>query len=428
MKNALLTLAVALAACRSIAGSEDDLLRQELFGASFTNAYYSSGVQLCDTGVVHGTWGSVPSGAAVAVKEAGRTYMEVLSPVDSIVFTPLSVSAKRISSTSASVCTFGYEDLSQVPSPTGARAAFAIHAPPVGETNFIGWVCSKNCWTNLYPKSGSDIPNAEAWQEVMVKFLKADAGREYVQYRLKRESDSGYVPLGTADGVYWIDAGTEFNTGMSGKVGFVGEGGLERISGTEPRRGLVVGIGTWYDFRFSESIYIKSPNSVWENGTEPFLSKSEANRSYQIGVDKGDESVTYKPYLTHDKSNVEVTEIELEFTGENDDDSIPEDASARVRLVEAKDGTFRFACLADGQWRTNGTPVSVTAKYTVEISLDNGSRTVSYRVKEGYGLEGGAYRDLCSGKMLPNATGKTMNIDFDGYGFVHEIRGKVETK
>jgi len=421
----------------ALAGSAENALQLKLFGASFTNEYYQPGVKLCDTGAVNGTWGIVPEGMAIAGTDevSGRKYMDFSTVDDDIIFSPSVLSEKRNSSEFVSIRAGVYEDSAELPVPKGARAAFAIYAPEDGGvTNYLGWVCSKNCWTNLYPVSGASYIMPDDWQEVMVRFLKLNAANDgYVQYWLKRSSDSNYVPLKTLDGVSWIRTGTALNRERLGKIGFFGDGALELVQGEEPLRGLIVGVGTWYDYLFAESIYVHSENSGWEKADDPCRRAEKSIRSYV--VDGGDEgqTVTYIPSMSHTKETVEVTELEVQFTGANEDETIPADACARIRMVEMPDETYRFACLADGQWRTNEEwAVSIEGKYTVEISLlrmSDDQKFVSYRYKEGYGLEGGAYRNLFLNRpMLPGASGKTLKIDFDGYGIVHEIRGKNRSK
>jgi len=416
----------------SIARSAAATLQSDLFGASFTNDYYSPGVQLCDTGAVNGTWGNVPEGAAIAAQDPylKKKYM-ALSSDAGLLFTPLTQSGKRTCSDLVSIRPAAYEDMSRIPVPTGARAAFAIYAPENGgKTNYLGWVCSLGCWTNLFPASGTSAVALDEWQEVMVRFLKLnDAHDGYVQYWLRRSDDGSLVPLHTEDGVYWIRTGKDLDTSRLGKIGFFGDGGLERILGQEPKRGLIIGVGTWYDYLFVESVYKHFGNSGWEIKDDPCREARKSIRSYVIdGTDAG-RPVTYLPSWAHPKENVEVTELEVQFTGANDDETFPANACARIRMVEMPDETFRFACLADGQWKTNEYwAVSADAKYTVEISLlrmSDDQKFVSYRYKEGYGLEGGAYRDLFLNEpMSPSASGKTLAIDFDGYGIVHEIKGK----
>jgi len=443
MKYARLTLALAPVVLFARAWSAEISTQADFFGASFKSPYYTPGTTpLCDTGAVHGTWGYVPDGAAVSAEDAvvGK-YMACSTSDDGIVFTPTTMGERKIYSAVVSIRTSGHEDLSAMPSPVGARAAFAIYAPEDGgEAIYKGWVCSENCWTNLYPVSGSSVLVPNEWRDVKVRFLKLDGTNDgYVQYWLKRheDEDDSYVPLKTTtgdDGVSWFRTGAVGDR-MLGKVGFFGDGGLERILGQETRRGLIVGVGTWQNYLFDESIYVhynvnqgSGDTNWWENAGGSAMTRSDDLRSYVIDVDEGGKPVICHTPGTHPQGVVEVTEIEAQFTSENDDDSIPEDACARVRMVadSGQPEIFRFACLADGQWRTNATwTVDATAKYTVEISLDNGDRTVTYRYKEGYGLEGGAYRDLCSGKMLPPpCSGKTLQVDFGGYGIVHKIKGR----
>jgi len=439
MKCAIHKLALVLFVLCALTGGAETVLQRELFGASFTNAYYQPGVKLCNVGAFNGTWGSVPDDSAVAEEEvvAGKTnkYMTCSTSDDGIVFTPTNSAGRKIYSSVVSIRTSGYDDMSRMPSPIGARAAFSIYAPETGgKASYKGWVCSENCWTNLYPISGSSelVPNE--WQDVMVRFLKlGDTNDGYVQYWLKRPDDGSYVPLKTGDDVSWIRTGTNVNSRMVGKIGFSGEGGLERILGQETRRGLIVGVGSWYNYLLVESIYVHyninesgGNTNWWENTGDSAMVRSEGWRSYVIDVDEGANPVICHTPRRHVQGTVEVTEIETQFMSGNDDDEIPPDACARVRLVEMPDETCRFVCLADGQWKTNADwVVSAEAKCTVEISIDNGNRTVAYRYKEGYGLEGGAYRDLCSGQMLPlPCSGKTLQVDFDGYGIVHKIKGK----
>jgi len=422
MKRATHKLALAMFVPCALTGSAETVSQVELFSASFTNEYYTPGTQLCDTGTYHGTWGTVPVNAAVADTDprVGQ-YMSCATSDEGLLFTPSVKGDRRIAYSSVSICTAGYDDMSALSTPQGARAAFAVV-----QTNYMGWVCSQQCWTNLYPASGQQAPVPGEWQEVMVKFLRVDDMHGYVQYWLKQ--GGSYVPFKTADGAFWIDASNWFDKKMSGKIGIFGEGGLWWLSGMEPRRGLIVGIGTWYDLQFEESIYHQSEGSKWVNGNAPARITLDEQRSYAINVDEGEQSVTYEPSRTHSDGVAEVTEFEVEFGGVNNDDSIPADACARIRMVEVAEGAYRFACLANSQWKTNmNHAVSVDAQYTVEISLlyeSKDKKFVSYRFKEGYGLEGGAYQELCSGKMLPEASGKTLQIDFDGYGIVHEIKGK----
>jgi len=437
MKRAIHKLALVLFVLCALTGSAGTVSQKELFGASFTNDYYTPGTTpLCDTGAVNGTWGRVPAGAAVAEEDlvARKKYMACATLDDGIVFTPTTMSESKIYSEVASIRMRGYEDLSRMPNPVGARAAFAIYAPEGGEANYKGWVCSQNCWTNLYPASGSSVLATNEWLDVMVRFLNlGDANDGYVQYWLKRSGDVDYVPLKTEDDVSWICTSANADRQKRGKIRITGDGGLERILGQEARRGLIVGVGSWHDYLLDESIYVhynvnegSGNTNWWENTGDSAMTRSKDLRSYVIDVNEGGLPVVCHTPRRHAKEIVEVTEIEAQFTSENDDDTIPPDACARVRLVELPDDTCRFVCLADGQWKTNATwAVDATAKYTIEISLDNGNRKVTYRYKEGYGNEGGPYRDLCSGEMLPlPCSGKTMQVDFDGYGIVHKIKGR----
>jgi len=441
MKYAKLILALAPVVFITRAWSAESSAQVDLFGASFKSPYYTPGVQLCDTGTFHGTWGQVPYNAAVADEEVvlGNTnkYMACSTSGDGITFTPTTMSERKISSSAVTIRTTGYEDASNLPRPIGARAAFAIHTPMGGEAKYKGWICSQNCWTNLYPVSGSSVPATNEWLEVMVRFLGlGDANDGYVQYWLKRSADVDYVPLKTEDDVSWIRTGANADSRMLGKIRLTGDGGLERILGQETRRGLIVGVGSWYRYLLDESIYVhyninegSGNTNWWENTGGSAMTRSDDLRSYIIDVGEDGLPVICHTPRRHAKEIVEVTEIEAQFTSGNDDDSIPADACARVRLVEMAeaDEACRFACLADGQWKTNMEwAVSADAKYTIEISIDSGNRTVAYRYKEGYGLEGGPYRELCSGEMLPppDCSGKTLQVDFDGYGIVHKIKGR----
>jgi len=432
MTKTVLLVLLALAAGASRAGWES-WLRADLYRASFET--YAQGQVLSDVGATNGTWGvqAVPSDAeAAAASDPGLSqYIRFSTEDNGLVFTPWSTGARALKSVYASAQLSAYEEGSVPPDLTEVhpRGAFAIYASEKGATNFVGWTAAG--WTNLAASSAGAVPNQ--WYDVMMKFVQHTNGIVNVQYRLKKRGDAEYMTLHGAGGTNtWFEAGRGASDAIVSKVELRGSGAFSCLSGNEPRRGLLIGLVPWREMLIDESVYHHGSGDwfVYDYDYEqwrlhPYVTGGDA---YGINVPEGESYTGFKPKKQCSDSR-EVIEFTVSFMAPNDNDATPtNDVCALVRLVEMPltDVTqvnfeHRFACMANDGWHTNtAIQADVDADYTVEVTLDRGDQTVSYRIKKGRGAEAGAYQDLLVGKHVSIAD--PLYTFFGGFGKVYSIK------
>jgi len=393
-----------------------------------TNQYWSSfekyspGEALSnDKGVGGGSWWASEDALATAVSDKEHAMVMGCSTLDQgLVFTPSREGDQVMKSVVLSMRMSGYAVL---PDYTGARTALAIHAPEDGPACFVAWIGSQNCWTNLY--STSLVPEDNAWYDVYVKLMKTTTGGVRAQYNLKKSGSAYYSVMALEDGTKWIDANGPNADQLVNWLEFRGEGLLGSMLGSDPRKGLYVGVGTLFDMIFEESVAVHYGGRWY---VRPSVQKD--GDSYVISVAVGGEPCVFMTSARRSAGR-EVVEVEACFAGPNDDETIPSDTNARIRLVEDVDATgdaaYRFAYVANDAWVTNRTiRASIDAEYTVQFLMNWDTREVTYRIREGVGSDGDEYQELGSftksSKILP-----AFDVSFDGEGLVHKIKGVDKT-
>lgn len=436
IKSALL-ISVALVAGTSLAGWES-WLKSGLFRASFEQ--YETDQELSDIGAVNGTWGSpaVPEDAETWASPGPGSWqcMNFSTGDNGIVFTPESTGNRPLKTVMTTATMAGCEEYPDLPD--NAKGAFAIYAPENGATNFVGWTAAG--WTNL--QSSLISPESNQWYDISMKFMQTDAVLR-VQYCLKQQgqSDADYVTLhaeGDSNAVWFVAGGGQTEK-IINRVELRGEGSFRHVTGSEPRRGLLIGLVPWREMFIDETVYHHSTGGWYafdydkkEWTTTPVVTGD----SYAINVPDGENYASFRP-LKESTGDVEVVEFAVRFLAPNDNDATPtNEVCALVRLVEEPftpsqvtkvDLQYRFACLVDGGWHTNMTiQADVDADYTVEVSLDKKDNKVSYRVKEGRGGEAGSYVDLLASPASISINNPLFTF-FGGVGKVYGIRSAGQT-
>jgi len=415
MNKIVLAFAVALVAGVSWAGWES-WLKNSLYQATFDE--YAADESLSDKGAVSGSWGSwklYASGAeAYAVRNAsGQAYMRYASKTKGPVFTPTNLGNRPLKSVQMAVMSSGNETLPEL----GAedKAAFAVYTPVGADTTFAGW--SAEGWKSLSLASKAITPAPDTWYEVSVKLQQDSAGRLLVQYRVL--VDGQYEPLQTAEGYSWLQAGGQSASAAVREIEVYGEGGVRYLKGSEPGRGLIIGLVPWREVLIDESVY-KHGTGTWSE-----VPRADGG-AYVIDVNYGDYDNVFVPDNNR-AEDLKVVEFAVRFTMPNDTASVPENMAARVQIVEEplkdyyqEEQVCRFACLVDGAWKTNTTMVAVPElDYTVEVAMDQEAGLVSYRIRKGRGAEGETYQPLCSGRMAPC---DPLQAVFGGHGLVYGIK------
>lgn len=429
----ILAGALALATGMCLAGWESWQKDPGLYGVTFED--YETGETLSDLGATGGTWGDVTKLTGAAARNDGeRTYMSYSTSGEGIAFTPDSDGDGKVKSLIMSMNVTGSvqwpDDLS-----SEAKTAFTVYAPEGEDATFLGWgilpgttgEARKPGWRRLHLASGQ-VPSAgSAWYEVSFKFAKKDDGTLRVQHRLN--TGHAFEALYNEDGTPWLDVGGDGKEVVR-KVAYSGDGGLEYMTGSEPMRGLLVGIAPWYSILYDESTYNEDPNSSWANKPEV----GGDGDYFVIDVGEGQDPSIFIP-ASH-KTGVELIEAEVQFYGANVDASVPDGMCARVRLVEVpmtdtkkEDPSYQFACLANGAWVTNTVEEAfIGVDYTIEITLDSIDHEVTYRARKGRGGSGGAFRTICTGSIPEDTRGRDAEVYFEGCGRVYKVRGTDRTK
>lgn len=425
--RALLAFAVVLSADVVVSASWESWLGPQIYGVSFDQ--YGEGDPLSNLGSDNGVWDApiVPDGANVHAEIQGdKHYMVCSIPGEGdyrgIVFKPNSTGDRGQKSVVSSIWLAKYAVLPDLGD--DVRAAFTIHAPKIGTPSFVGWGrldASGECgWQKLV--SGSLSPEA-GWYSVSLRFRRDAAGTVYVQYRLADSSGKQYEPLRLQNSAQtWLVAGGS-GASILDTVEFKGNGKLENFTGKEPQRGLAAGVGNWRKTLFDETVFSQDSGNTWS----PAKPEKEGEDFAIVEDDKRDVSSTFMPETTT-MGEVTVAKFQLCFRDTLEDNLMPTNACAGVRLVTDPKDVCRFAYLIGSTWATNTTVVAdASVKYTVEVRLDRKTRQVTYRAKEGYGAEGGANVFLGSGKMDDKASGRVEKVEFYGSGFVREIKGQPGT-
>jgi len=429
MTKTVLMVSLALVAGACQAGWES-WLRNPLYRASFEA--YAPGQELSDIGATNGTWGvpAVPAGAeATAFDQGGVKYIRFETEESGLFFTPWSTGARSLKSvvTSAQLSSCEEEDLPDL-SDTDPRGAFAIC-----ETNFVGWTAEG--WTMLKASLVEAVPGL--WYDVSMKFMQDSGGSVKIQYRLRRCDTGDYETLHAADDPEstWFRAGTGASDAVISKIELRGEGSFSCLAGSEPRRGLLIGLVPWREMLIDESAYHHGSGDwyAYDYNREqrlyptPYVVGGDA---YVINVPDGESYAGFKPKKQGSDSR-EVFEFAVRFMASNDNDATPtNDVCALVRLVEMPirdvkqvDLDYQFACMANGRWYTNensAIQADINADYTVEIALDRGEQTVSYRVKKGRGAEAGPYTNLLTNISV--SISDPLYTFFGGFGKVYSIK------
>jgi len=443
MTKAALLGSVALIASACQAGWES-WLKDDLYRASFES--YDVGDELSNEGTYHGTWGipAVPAGAeANAASDTGsEKYIKFFTEGQGLVFTPDNTGNRSLKSVLTSAQLSAYDENLPDLSDLAPRGAFAIHAPANGATNFVGW--TTNGWVSL--RAPSVAPEPKQWYDVSMKFVQDAGGFVAVQYRLRRHEDvdAEYETLHDVNDEekVWFEAGEGASGEVVSKVEFRGEGGFSRLVGSEPRRGLLIGLVPWRQMLIDESVYHHGSGEWYV-----FDYVAERRRDYPVVVDSGDayginvpEGEDYAGFKAKEQGtgSRQVIEFAVRFMAPNDNDAMPtNDVCALVRLVEMPlsdvkkpDLDYRFACLANGSWHVStgdlGIKADVNADYTVEVTLDRNRQTVSYRIKAGRGAEAGAYRDMLMDS--PVSIGDPIFTFFGGAGTVYSIKSSDQSE
>jgi len=410
-----------------------------VYRASFET--YEQNQPLSDIGTTNGTWGvpAVPADAeaAAASNPGSGQYIRFSTDGAGLVFTPFSTGARALKSVFTSAQLSPYEEEGGLPDLTedDPRGAFAIYAPEDGETNFVGWTAAG--WTKLTSSSVGAVPNQ--WYDVVMKFVQHTNGIVNVQYRLKGRDDADYETLREAGGTnVWFKAGGASDS-IVRKVEFRGEGAFSRLSGSEPRRGLLIGLVPWREMLIDESVYHKGSGDwyAYDYNSEQWLYPTPHvldGDAYGINVPDGESYTGFKP-KKQGSDNREVFEFTVRFMAPNDNDAAPtNEVCALVRLVEkpltdVKQANldYQFACMVNGGWYTNTQiKADIDADYTVEIALDRSDQTVSYRIKKGRGAEAGAYQDLLSQPVSVTITDPLYTF-FGGLGKVYSIKATEQS-
>jgi len=442
MKKAVLLVLTALVAVVCRAGWES-WLKTGLYHASFED--YEYGWSLSNLGAINGLW-SIPSDVmtrAASVQGPGQ-YIEYSTLKSGMIFTPNSTGNRDMKSVVSEMLLTAYEDGS-IPdlSQANARGAFSINVTMDEMTNFVGWTADG--WQNLHDDSLEEPlqPIPGLWYDVSMKFLKTGETVR-VQYRLKRMGEENFTTLCNVDGETWLPAGQGRSDEIVSDLEFQGEGALRYLTGSEPRRGLLIGLVPWREMLIDESVYHQGSGDwyVFDYDTEKWRTTPvtvAGGDAYGINVPEGENYTGFRP-KTESSSGRQTIEFTVRFVAPNDNDAMPtNDVCALVRLVEMpltdvknENIDYQFACLANGSWHTNDNPriqADVNTDYTVEIALDmdiegtGKGQAVSYRIKAGRGGESGAYQDLLLN--VPVSIGDPLFAFFGGIGRVYSIKSSA---
>jgi len=439
MTKVCLLIAAALVAGASRAGWES-WLKTGVYHASFE--MYEPGWVLSDEGAVNGTWGypAVPAGADVRAESDAEygTYMRCSTEGVGVRFTPRSTGNRSLKSVLSSMRLTAYRDALPDLSNSRARGAFSIYASEnLAQTNFIGWVSGG--WRMLQCPSIDPIP--DQWYDVSMKFMQRGDDKIYVQYRVKRLIGEEFFALSDVEsGESWFLAGGDSSAEIVRCVEFQGEGAFKYLTGSEPRRGMLISLVPWREMIVDETVYHHGTGQwyAFDYDTEQWLPTPVVKDGtyYSIDVPQGEDYTGFRPKNQSESESCEKVEFAVRFMAPNDNDATPtDDVCALVRIVESPgldvtrpDLGYRFACLAGGSWYINEKiEADVNADYTIEVTLDKSANTVNYRVRKGLGGEAGSYESLLpDGVPFPVAIGDPLFSFFGGIGRVYSIKSSSQ--